>query len=573
MLAVFLILLLLSLFSSLLLSLFSSLLLSLLLSALHFRFPSWSSDFLSSLVLLLLPLSLTNEFAEVVEQDVKRIKYNVDSPDAPHASRLPNQSPLTPLSSPTQGPATASSTAVSQQIPDIYRIYEPGEAVRILREVPISLFGSLVDLWFKECQPWFPILKRSKLEQSLEQLVAPVEGIDDIVLRALIALSFSHSSAAVIYGYKGRRQVSAHLRADVLVEAMAKVSLDSLQALLIIAVLDYGNDDIPSTWSLLSVCRRLCEQLGLFRRLLTQMQENNTPGQMELPSREAFEGEELAIPLTWVLSALDSSTTLGASWRDASAALMEHISSIAYISAPDLRDSFVTHVHLAAIGLQPVHTYLYDQKNRTVTDDATIATVDEIYHNLMSYGPMNTGTYTYLPDGTIDFDCMSALTSILIDGSVITLYGRHLDLSTSTPGPGQATAIERCSQACKNMVGTVRNVSDADIELNSPSLVTQFFIAARYMLVLQQYTGQPRGPEFDVVMHAANMCGRRWPVARRLDIVLRAAIVEVDKFHLVTSQVPAVFWDLRRSAVEIDASMKDWVQNYRPCLFGEPPRV
>lgn len=296
------------------------------------------------------------------------------------------------------------------------------------------------------------------------------------------------------------------------------------------------------------------------------MQEGS-PSQIGLPSRESFEGDELAIPLTWVNSALDSVSTLGASWRDASAALIEHISSIAYTSAPDLRDSLVTHVHLAVIGLQPVHTYLYDQKNRTTTDEATMGTVDEIYQNLMSYCPMIIGTYTYLPDGSIDFDCMSILTSILINGTAITLYGRHLDLSATIPGPGQATAIERCSQACKGMVTTIRNVSDADTELTSPLQATQVFVAARYLLALQKYTTQPRGPEFDVIMHALNMCGRRWPVARRLDIVLRAAIVEVDKFHLVTSQVPAVFWDLRKSNVEIDASMKDWVQNYRPCLF------
>jgi hypothetical protein len=296
------------------------------------------------------------------------------------------------------------------------------------------------------------------------------------------------------------------------------------------------------------------------------MQEGS-PSQIGLPSWGAFEGEELAIPLTWVCSALDSASTLGASWRDASAALMEHISSIVYTSAPDLRDSLVTHVHLAAIGLQPVHTYLYDQKNLTTTDETTMRTVDEIYQNLMSYCPMNIGTYTYLPDGSIDFDCMSILTSILINGTTITLYGRHLDLSTPILGSSQTIAMERCTLACRSMVATIRNVSDADTELTSPLLASLIFVAARYLLVLQKHTTQPRGPTFDVIMHALNMCGRRWPVARRLDIVLRAAIVEVDKFHLVTSQVPSVFWDLRKPNVEIDAALKDWVQSYRPCLF------
>lgn len=451
-------------------------------------------------------------------------------------------------------------------MPDIYRIRDPGEAIRILREVPVPLFHSLVDLWFKECQPWIPILKRSKLEQSLAELTVPVEKIDDIVLRALIALSFNHSSAAIQYGYTGRRQVSNHLRAEVLIEAMAKVSLESLQALLIIAFMDYGNDDIPSTWSLLSVTRRLCEQLGLYRRLLLKMQEGS-PSQIGLPSREAFEGEEVAIPLTWVCSALDSASTIGATWRDASAALMEHISSIVYTSAPDLRDSLVTHVHLATIGLQPVHTYLYDQKDLTTTNSNTMDIVDEIYQNLLTYEPTNIGTYTYLPDGSIDFDCMSILTSILINGATITLYGRHLDLSKPNLSAAQTLAIERCTLACTKIVTTIRNVSDADTELNSPLLATHVYIAARYLIVLQKHTARPRGPTFDVVMHALNMCGRRWAVARRLDIVLRAAVVEVDKMHLVTEGVPSSFWDLRRSNVDIDGELKDWVVGYRPCLY------
>jgi hypothetical protein len=296
------------------------------------------------------------------------------------------------------------------------------------------------------------------------------------------------------------------------------------------------------------------------------MQEGS-PSQIGLPSREAFEGEELAIPLTWVCSALDSASTVGATWRDASAALMEHISTIVYSSAPDLRDSLVTHVHLAAIGLQPVHTYLYDQKNLTTTDSTTMDTVNEIYQNLLTYQPTNIGTYTYLPDGSIDFDCMSILTSILINGATITLYGRHLDLSTPDLSPAQTLAVERCTLACTNMENTIRNISDADTELNSPLLATHVFVAARYLLVLQKHTARPRGPTFDVIMHALNMCGRRWAVARRLDIVLRAAIVEVDKVHLVTEGVPREFWDMRRSNVEIDGGLKEWVQNYRPCLF------
>ena len=172
---------------------------------------------------------------EDVEQDVKRIKYDIETSTVSGTPKSLNLGSFRQISSPVQIPA--SNTTTVPQVTETSRLPERSEAIRILRQVPVPLFHSLVDLWFKECQPWFPILKRSKLEQSLAALTVPVERIDDIVLRALIALSFNHSSAAIAYGYSGRRQVSSHLRAEVLIEAMAKVSLESLQALLIIAIM------------------------------------------------------------------------------------------------------------------------------------------------------------------------------------------------------------------------------------------------------------------------------------------------------------------------------------------------
>ena len=173
---------------------------------------------------------------EDVEQDVKRIKHDIETSTVSGTPKSLNPGgSFRQISSPVQVPA--SNTIPVPQVTETSRLPERSEAIRILQQVPVPLFHSLVDLWFKECQPWFPIMKRSKLEQSLAALTVPVERIDDIVLRALIALGFNHSSAAIAYGYSGRRQVSSHLRAEVLIEAMAKVSLESLQALLIVAIM------------------------------------------------------------------------------------------------------------------------------------------------------------------------------------------------------------------------------------------------------------------------------------------------------------------------------------------------
>lgn len=66
-------------------------------------------------------------------------------------------------------------------------------------------------------------------------------------------------------------------------------------------------------------------------------------------------------------------------------------------------------------------------------------------------------------------------------------------------------------------------------------------------------------------MHGLNMCARRWPIARRLDIVLRAAIVEIDT--KIQSSLPAEFWDLRKTDLDISEKLKEWIQNFNPFLY------
>ena len=439
--------------------------------------------------------------------------------------------------------------------------------VEDLASLPLPLIHHLVETWFKDCQPWAPIIRRTDIQQGLQNLTWPVRNIDSVVLRAVLAIATPFSSQLINFGYEGRRRLSEYLRAQVLSEALSVVSLSSLQALLIICILDYGFDNISSSWSLLSVCRRLCEQLGLFAVLQTQL-EQQTPTSIGPPSRDTLDDQELAVPLTWVTLCMDSSWTVGAGWRDASASIMEHLSSVAYRTIPDFSDSFRTYTHLGAIGLQPLHLLFWQQEQQRYaqTEAATLETCDNIYRNFMTYRRSQTlPTYRMMPDGSVDFDPNAVLVSTLANGAAIVLYQPHIDFSE------MSQAYERCLDACEDVINTIRTVSDADIELNSPSLSSNLFAIMRFKLASYWAASKPREPSFDVLMHGLNMCGRRWPYARRVDIIFRAAIAEVDAaangIDSTQEKVPEIFWDLKQSAVDINESMKQWVLKYRASLY------
>lgn len=440
-------------------------------------------------------------------------------------------------------------------------------AVEDLKTLTPTFLHDLAGLWFKETQPWFPILNWQHIQAALDTLPNPINRIDDIVLRAVIALTVAYSSQAITLGYHGRRRLSLHLRSEVLVEALAKPTSTSLQALLIIAILDWGSDDMSSTFSLLSVCRRICEQIGFFRQLISQI-ELEGPSKIGPPARDACGPDELAVPLTWATLATDSSSTLGSSWRDSSAALSKHLSSIASRTTPDIRDSFRTHVHLCAIGLQPLHSFINEFEDSPLPESqaAALAACDEIYRQLMAYVPAHvSSSYTLLADGAVDFDINTVLTSILVHSSVIILYQRFVNSSNLRPAASPHVAVQRCLQACDEIVMVIHNLSDADAELNAPGFASRIYDAARFKLTVYRATGQPREPGFDILMHGLSMCARRWPIARRLEIVLRAAIVEIDT--KIQSSLPTEFWDLRNTDLDISEKFKGWIQSYKPFLY------
>ncbi|KAJ4518881.1 hypothetical protein HRR75_002556 [Exophiala dermatitidis] len=444
---------------------------------------------------------------------------------------------------------------------------ESDAAVADLMTLPHAYICTLADLWFKESQPWVPILTRNQIQNALDNLPLPLTHIDDLVLKAVLALQIKHSSQAICLGYHGRLRLSDHLRSQVINEAFSKACLSSLQALLIIAILDYGADNIPSTFSLLSVCRRMCENIGLFRKLLKQMEVEN-PAQIGPPAIVSNDGDELAIPLTWATLALDAATTLGISWRDVSAALVDHLSSVAYVSTPDLKDSFRSHVHLTAIGLQPLHTFVHDHSRGRYDHSRANAleVCDEIYHNLMSYvRSQPSSSYTLLADGLIDFDAYLMQTSLVAHAGVIILYQRLVDFVDDRSL--QEVPVQRCLQACQDLVLTIQSISDADCELSTPVMASMLFVAARFKLILYRMLNRPREPMFDSLMHGINMNGRRWEVARRLDIVLRAAIVEVDSDGHNSSELPVDFWNVKKSHLDISEELKEWVEGYKHSLY------
>jgi Fungal specific transcription factor domain len=480
-----------------------------------------------------------------------------------------------------------------------------------LQHLSPAMMTSLCEVWFKEYQPWCPILDRHSIAVSLQNVSSdPSRGMD-INLKALLCLTVSHSSPAISLGYDGRRRLSQHLRAEVVLEAMQMSRNRSLQALLIIVIYHYGYGNLSEAWNLLSVCKRMCVSLGLRKHLLSRK----------------FDWQDEGSRLSWLTAAMESTSTLGASWDVELAKVGLPINNLpSIVDADTIPASLVENLNLTVIALHPVHDF-HRNNHSTPRQDSTgdqYNICERLYQNITVYrqhskSDGSISSYAFAPDGSIAFDPNKVLTNIISNVAVIALYQPYTvlpSMSAASSPPQQQQqrqslqnmAIQRCLDAANEMSKIISTIADADIEFICPFLGSFMFTAARFSLVFskmsshssgstvstpstshnsisnshaQQFVPRKRSPGFDLLMHALNMCGRRWPLSRRLDIVLRAALVEDSYSQTSTNSqsnpqgvrinpvppLPKEFYDLRSSGLDVDEVLSEWVDGMKSTVY------
>ena len=403
---------------------------------------------------------------------------------------------------------------------------------------------------------------------ALEEQLKYHDEIPNIVLKALVSLTVSHSSQAIVFGYESRRRTCERLRSQVLSTAIGQSSLETLQALLVIAIYDYGYDNFPSAWNLLSICKRICETKGL----ATQRRDGSTeraPGLEGIAHLPDYHHSQM-IYVAWMVHTMDCAISLGARWRPQSVVQLPQLPDNTADGNFSVSVSLQAAFELPFTGLGLVQRILHSRADQSSIelDAETFERSDEAFRVLMSYTDKRyQPSYTLQTDGSITFDTNAVLTTIMANAAAIVLYQRYLMLPSvySAPLSESAIAVQRCQDACDQMINTISTVADSDVEFISPVLALHLFVAARFHLARVRRHSQRRPARFDLLMHALNMCGRRWPIARRLDIVLRAAIVELDSGG--GPAVPAPFWDLRQSALDIDDALRQWVKQLAPTVY------
>ncbi|PSN70512.1 hypothetical protein BS50DRAFT_674871 [Corynespora cassiicola Philippines] len=451
-----------------------------------------------------------------------------------------------------------------------------------------SILEELCKAWFEKYHPWFPILHGPSLLEVLHTSPILASTVHYIVFKAISAVTIPHSYHSDSLTNDQRKNLSDDLRGQVVMEAISQLSLQSLQAVLILTIRDYGAGRLSEFWNLIALAKRMGTQLGL-RDLVAHHCDNfnqvsTLPPRM-LPLPVSLVNREEKIRAYWMTEVLDGSSTVGAAWNlhlstpshtgllPCSETMWSYPSAV--LSALSFGDSeqnsaYTLYVTLVTNELYHVHAFLqqsFDTQSATerVRWQTECKAVDA---RLLDWRAKFGVARTRLErESGRTYDANVVLTLCALDLATISLYQR---LALPPTGLEEAQgpwyhAIQRCLDACDSLTATLRTVSDTHLENLSPLVISPIFASSRFFLVHAKLLSVEIPRNLDLLVYALKTCGLRWPYARRLEKVIRTATAE-HRLPREMSSLPTQFYDLQYSYLDVDEALRVWAEGLEPWM-------
>lgn len=147
---------------------------------------------------------------------------------------------------------------------------------------PSDIVRDLIDLFWTRIHPWAPILGPSNLPPSVRGKAANGKAVDDparrmalrppwdIVVHAIVVVTLRLSTDPRLEGKKEQYRIAA--KQIVISHAIESTSIESLQAIALLALDLIGSEQGPSSWGILALLTRSAVHLGLSRETAPQQQ-------------------------------------------------------------------------------------------------------------------------------------------------------------------------------------------------------------------------------------------------------------------------------------------------------------
>ena len=131
--------------------------------------------------------------------------------------------------------------------------------------------------WFEEYHAWFPLMHQQTLLRCLEGFTTISDTGRPLVFQAITTATLESTSGQDLIA-EDAKALRNNLKDNTILAALNSPSLDSIQALLVLSMLQYGNSCLTEAGNLLAMCRKYVVNRRVFRhdyRLLTYYKDRH----------------------------------------------------------------------------------------------------------------------------------------------------------------------------------------------------------------------------------------------------------------------------------------------------------
>ncbi|KAF9767108.1 hypothetical protein IL306_000373 [Fusarium sp. DS 682] len=449
---------------------------------------------------------------------------------------------------------------------------------------PHDIIYSLVDLYFKHCNTWCPILERKTIFATFFGSTS-MEETDRILLYAIVATTLRFlkdprlSPEMSSYYHK----VAKH---TVQLYAMEHTSIPAMRALVIITLDELGTSNGPRGWNLLSLLAQNVRQLGLSEESsvflsaeASEVTHTASSHRVAAGKPESWIEDEGRRRLYWMIYVLDRYATIAtptfdfilndtkinrflpcsydlfsknvpvetrslSPYNEKQSPIMTYL-----VNKPENLGSFAYHCEILVI-VSRIHEFLKTPVD--VTSSSDMAEWRNTYRNL---DRTLDGWLQSLPS---EYSKISALCHSDPASRVANWFMLHsayvtaaVRLHSSAAYPTVRShifvpshyAMQRCLSAVQSLGDITKDVLEADgLNLLGPSFAFSLWVAARLLLVHAATVGCPVDSQIDFFIDTLRDAGQHWEVANNYSKILHRVVQRARQgdmnFSAMRRQVP-----------------------------------
>ncbi|KAF4969008.1 hypothetical protein FSARC_3662 [Fusarium sarcochroum] len=483
--------------------------------------------------------------------------------------------------------ANAGTPAQSNNVPSPVAIRrDPSLQSYTMDLPPHDIIYSLVDLYFKHCNTWCPILERKTIFATFFGSTS-MEESDRILLYAIVAttlrfLKDPRLSPEMSSYYHSMAKHTVQLY------AMEHITVSALRALVIITLDELGTTNGPRGWNLLSLLAQNVRQLGLCEESsvflsaeASEVAHTASAHRVAAGKPESWIEDEGRRRLYWMIYLLDRYATIAtptfdfilndnkshrflptsydlfsknvpvetrslSAWNSQQSPIMTYL-----VNKPENLGSFSYHCELLVI-LSRIHEFLKTPVD--VTSASGMAEWRNTYRNL---DRTLDGWLQSLPS---EYSKISALCHSDPASRVANWFMLHsayvtaaVRLHSSAAYPTVKShifvpshyAMQRCLSAVQSLGDITRDVLEADgLNLLGPPFAFSLWVAARLLLVHAATVGCQVDPQIDFFIDTLRDVGQHWEVANNYSKILHRVVQRARQGDMGFSAMRRSAYDL-----------------------------